>query len=177
MSKKKSHSRFDFKAMSFFFKIRDFFKDPMDKVSKTDVKKGDYILEYGCGPGSFTIPLAELVGRFGKVYAADIHPLSSEKVQEKAEKHDLHNIETIKTECKTGLEENSIDTVILIDVLHDLEEYEENLKEFHRVLKPHGNLWVDDHHYDLPVIKQKIANTKLFKFIKRVDSLFEFQKI
>jgi len=177
MSKEKSHSNFGFKAMSFFFKIRDFFKDPMDKVSKTDVKKDDYILEYGCGPGSFTIPLAEMVGPSGKVYAADIHPLSSEKIQEKAQKYDLNNIETIETDCKMGLEDNSIDKIILIDVLHDLEKYKENVEEFARILKPNGTMWVDDHHLDSDVIKQKVSDTKLFKFIKRVDSLFKFQKI
>lgn len=140
MSKNEPYSNWHFKLMVFLFKIRDFFKDPMNKISKINIKKGDFVLEYGCGSGSFTIPLAEMVGSSGKVYAADMHPLSSKKVQEKAEKNNLKNIETIETDCKTSLDDKSIDKVILFDVLHDLEKYEENLKEFHRVLKPNGSL-------------------------------------
>lgn len=177
MSKGKKLSNWDFKIMSFLFKIRDFFKNPMNKIEKIDVKEGEYVLEYGCGSGSFTIPLAEVVGPSGRIYAADIHPLSSEKVKEKAEKNELENIKTIETDCNTNLNEKSIDVVVLIDVLHTLNEYKKNLEEFHRVLKNNGCLWVDDHHYDLEEIRQKIMETNLFEFVRSVDSFHKFNKI
>ncbi len=169
-------SNLDFKMMVFFFKIRDFFKDPMEKIDKTDVKRGDHVLDYGCGSGSYSVPIAKLVRPSGKVYAADMHPLSSVKVNERAEKHDLGNLKTIKTDCKTELNDKSIDIILLIDVLHGLTNYEENLEEFHRVLKNSGVLWVDDHHYEGKQIKQKVTSTKLFEFVKKVDSLHKFKK-
>ncbi|TFF98575.1 MAG: methyltransferase domain-containing protein [Promethearchaeota archaeon] len=176
MSRSKSESNIDFKMMAFFFKIRDFFRNPLEKVSKMNIKEGDNILEYGCGSGSFTIPLAKLVGSSGRIYAADIHPLSSVKVREKAKKNNISNIETIQTDCNTKLKEKTVDEVILIDVLHDLDMYKQNLKEFHRVLKEKGNLWVDDHHYEPEEIKKKIQETNYFKFVKSVDSLHLFTK-
>jgi SAM-dependent methyltransferase len=97
-------------------------------------------LKYGCGSGSYTIPLAKLVGPSRKIYAADIHPLSSEKVLKKARKQGLDNNKTIQTDCKTDLDDGIIDKVILIDILHDLDNYQENLAEFCRVLKHKGVL-------------------------------------
>lgn len=176
MEKEKPLSNWGFKLMALFFKIRDFFKDPKNKVEKVNIKKGDIILEYGCGSGSFTIPIAEMVGPSGKVYAADMHPLSSEKIAEKAKKNKLNNIETIQTKCKTNLDGKSTDKVVLIDVLHDLKYYKKNLEEFHRTLKQKGTLWVDDHHLKSSEIKQKITETNLFEFVRSIDSLHEFIK-
>jgi ubiquinone/menaquinone biosynthesis C-methylase UbiE len=177
MDREKPLSNWGFKLMAFFFKIRDFFQDPKNKIEKMDIGKGDKVLEYGCGSGSFTIPLAKMVGPSGKVYAADMHPLSSKKITEKAKKNKLNNIETIQTKCKTNLDDNSIDKVILIDVLHDLKNHKENLEEFHRILKLEGTLWVDDHHLNPSEIKQKITDTHLFEFVKSIDSLYKFLKI
>ena len=176
MDREEPLSNWGFKLMAFFFKIRDFFKNPKKKVEKVNIREGNYILEYGCGSGSFTIPLAERVGSSGRVYAADMHPLSSKKITEKARKNKLNNIETIQTKCKTNLNDKSIDKVILIDVLHDLSKYKKNLEEFHRVLKQEGTLWVDDHHLKSSEIIQKITETHLFEFVKSIDSLHEFAK-
>jgi len=174
---KKNHiNNLDFKIMSFFFKIRDFFKAPNKKIEKIDIKDGEYILEYGCGPGSFTIPIAKKVGVSGKVFAADIHPLASEKIKKRANKNDMNNIETIITDCKTELDENSIDKIILIDILHDLKSSQDNLKEFYRVLKNDGNLWVDDHHFNKEEIISRATKNNLFEYVGNIDSLFEFKK-
>lgn len=174
---KKNHiSNLDFKIMSFFFKIRDFFKDPNKKIEKIGLNEGDYVLEYGCGPGSFTIPIAKKIGASGKVFAADTQPLASEKIKKRANKYDMNNIETIITDCKTNLEEKSIDKVVLIDVLHDLSNYQENLKEFHRILKNDGNLWVDDHHFDEEEIILRVTRNDLFEYIGNIDKIFEFKK-
>jgi len=175
--REKSQSNIDFKFISFFFKIRDIFKDPMKKIEKTDIKEGDYVLDYGCGSGSFTIPAAKLAGSAGKVYAADIHPLSSEKIITQAEKYQLKNIKTIKTDCNTNLSDNSIDVILLIDVLHNLLDYKENLREFYRILKEMGSFWVDDHHYEGSQIKAKITKNNLFTFSEQFDSLYKFTKI
>ncbi|MFO7969890.1 MAG: class I SAM-dependent methyltransferase, partial [Candidatus Izemoplasmatales bacterium] len=115
-------------------------------------------------------------GSSGKVFAADIHPLASEKVRKRTEKSEINNIETIVTDCNIDLEDQSIDKVVLIDVLHNLSNYEANIKEFHRLLKDDGKLWVDDHHYDEEEIRVKITKNNLFKYESKVDSLFEFEK-
>ncbi|MBD3338843.1 MAG: methyltransferase domain-containing protein [Candidatus Lokiarchaeota archaeon] len=176
-NKGKQQSNIDFKLMSFCLRTRDFFKNPMNKIEKTNLKSGDVIVDYGCGPGSFTFPAAEVVGHEGKVYAADRHPLAMKKIQRRAKRKGLENIETIQTECKLNLEDKSVDKILLIDVLHSLNNYEQNLEEFHRILKPKSYLFVDDHHSNGEEIIPKITEDKLFKFLKSVDSVYYFQKI
>ena len=173
----KLQSDLDFKMMALCFSIRDKFKDPMEKVEKAGIKNGDWVLDYGCGPGSYTIAAAKVVGSSGKIYAADIHPLAIKKVKKKATKHSFANIETILTDCNTGLEDNSIDIVICFDTLHALGNLMENLKEFHRVLKPNCFLSVDDHHSEDEELLSKIQENDLFKFLEKKEKIFNFIKI
>ncbi|MFX1411108.1 MAG: class I SAM-dependent methyltransferase [Promethearchaeota archaeon] len=177
MCHKKSQSNLDFRFMSFFFKIRDFFKSPMKKVDKAEIKKGDFVLDYGCGPGSYTLKAAEIVGSSGKIFAADIHPLAIKKVRNKAEKKGLINIETILTDCNTELENNSIDIIMCFDVLHDIEDKECILQEFHRILKLNSILTLDDHHMEENDIIKTITAKERFKLVKREEKVYLFSKI
>ena len=172
----KSKSNIDFKFMSFFFKIRDIFNDPMEKIEKTRMSVGNHVLDYGCGPGSFSIAAAEVVGSSGKLYAADIHPLSAEKINKKAFKKGIKNIKTITTDCKTGIKENSIDIIICFDTLHDIIDQNCVLKEFHRVLKPNCLLSIDDHHLEENEIISLITAQGLFKFSEKKDKIYNFIK-
>ena len=113
-----------------------FFFLPRRKVLReVREKPGFYLLDYGCGPGSYSLIAAELAGKEGKVYALDIHPLAVKRIQEKAEKKGLTNIKTILSDCETGLEKESVDVVLLYDVFHELSEPNLVLKELNRVLK------------------------------------------
>ena len=155
----KKQSSLDFRFMSFLMRIRDFFNPPIKKIEKAGIKEGYFVLDYGCGPGSYSIAAAKTVGPNGKVISADINSLAIEKVKFKAQKNNLNNIEMIKTDCKTGIDDNSIDVVICFDTLHALKNITSNIKEFHRVLKPNGVLSVDDHHSKEDEIISKIILT------------------
>ncbi len=177
MTKNKHQSNMDFRFMSFFFKIRDRFHSPIEKITKANIKQGNYVLDYGCGLGGYTIAAAEIVGPNGKVFAADIHPLALEKVRKKANKKGLNNIETIKTDCNTGLNDEDIDIVICFDVMHDIPNKDDLLKEFYRVLKPSAKFSFDDHHSEEKEIMVIITSAGMFKFIEKRDKQFNFLKI
>ena len=175
--KNKSQSKLDFKIMSWMFAIRDKFKDPMNKIEKANIKSGDFVLDYGCGPGSYSLAAAEVVGDPGKIFAADIHPLAVERIKKKASKGGLTNIHTILTDCDTGLEENSIDVVICFDTLHALRNLTGNIEEFYRVLKPNAILSVDDHHSKEDEIISKIQENGLFDLKEKKEKMFIFIKV
>ncbi len=174
----KKQSNLDFKIMSFFFSLRDIFKKPINKIKKIGIKKGDTIIDYGCGPGSYTIPAAKLTGPEGKVYAVDIHPLAIKTIQKKIKKYNLNNIETVKTDCAMDIEDNSIDIIICFDVFHAFEAKEESiLREFSRVLNKNGFLLMNDHHYKGDELLSKVLNHKIFDLSRKKDDLYYFSKL
>lgn len=88
----------------------------------------------------------------------------------------MKNIEIIHSNCKTGLPDNSIDVVLLYDVLHELNKPNEVLKEIHRVLKSNGILSVSDHHMKENEIISKVTNRGLFKLLRKGERTYNFLK-
>jgi ubiquinone/menaquinone biosynthesis C-methylase UbiE len=173
----KSMPALDFKVMSFFFKFRDFFQPRKNVLAEVNIEPGFNILDYGCGPGSYTAVAAQLVGEAGKVYALDILPLAIEQVQKTAARKRLANIETILSDGATGLPEGSIDVALLYDTLHNLSEPEKVLAELHRVLKPDGILSFSDHHLKDNEMISQVTAKDLFKLSKKGKKVYNFAKV
>jgi ubiquinone/menaquinone biosynthesis C-methylase UbiE len=91
-----------FKLMTLAFRVRDLLRSRMDVLSEAGIEPGFCVLDYGCGPGGYIVPLAQLVGSSGEIYALDIHPLAIQKVQKKATQKAIMNLKTIESDCKTG---------------------------------------------------------------------------
>ena len=179
MTKKKElgkQSNIDFKFMSFFFRIRDKFHPPRDKIEKAKIKLGNIVLDYGCGPGSYTLAAADIVGTSGKIIAVDINPLAINKVKEKAVKNGLDNIETLITDCETGLDADIIDVITCYDVFHDIGNKECVLNEFHRLLKTNSRLSFDDHHMKEAEIISLITDKGLFELEEKMGKMHNFIK-
>ena len=146
-------------------------------MKEVDIKPGFAVLDYGCGPGSYIAAAAELVGREGKIYALDIHPLAIQMVRNIAAKRGLTNVETILSDCKTGLPDSSLDVVLLYDILHDLSEPNEVLAELYRVLKPNGILSFSDHHMKESELMHWLTDGGLFRLSARGTRVYNFQRV
>jgi ubiquinone/menaquinone biosynthesis C-methylase UbiE len=170
----KPASDFHFKVMAFIFKLRDFFSPRKNILKEAGIRPGFRVLDYGCGPGSYTTAAAELVGGSGKVYALDIHPLAIRMVRDIASKNKLTNVETILSDCKTGLPDNSVDVVLLYDTFHDLSDPNGVLQELHRVLKPDGLVSFSDHHMKEQEIISRVTETGLFKLSRKGERTYSF---
>lgn len=165
-----------FRFMSLAFKFRDFLLPRENVLKEVGIKPGFHILDYGCGPGSYSVIVAQLVGPTGKVYALDIHPLAVHRVQHIASKRRLTNVETICSDCATGLENAAMDVVLLYDIFHHLSDPQAVLKELHRVLKPDGILSFSDHHMKEDEILSKITDKGLFKLSRKAKKTYRFSK-
>jgi ubiquinone/menaquinone biosynthesis C-methylase UbiE len=172
----KPMSNFDFKFMSVGYKFRDCFLPRKNILKEVGIKPGFHVLDYGCGPGGYIIPIAKLVGESGKVYALDIHPLAVQKVQDIASKKQLANVETILSDCQTGLPNNSLDVVVLYDAFHHLSKSGVVLKELYRLLKPDGILSFNDHHMNESKILAEVTNSGLFKLSRKGQRTYTFLK-
>jgi ubiquinone/menaquinone biosynthesis C-methylase UbiE len=122
------------------------FLDPDAIIAQLEVAHGNVAVDFGCGPGYFSIPFAKAVGDGGHVYSLDILPQALETVIGKAKNSGVANITTkrvnLEKENGTKLEGNSADWVILKDVLFQNQKKEIIIAEAYRVLKAGGKVIV-----------------------------------
>ncbi len=170
-------SSLGFKLMSLMFKVRDIFRPRLDVLKEVGIKPGHCVLDYGCGPGGYIAHLAELVGSSGKIYALDINPLAIKEVKKIAARKGIENIETIESDCNTGLSDNNVNVVLLYDTFHDLSQPDDVMRELHRVLKPGGTLSFSDHHMKEQDILIRVTNMGLFKLLIKSKKTYSFSKL
>jgi len=161
-------------AMCFILIIRDLFYPPREIFNELPIKHGYQILDYGCGPGSYSIAAAELLEETGMVYALDLHPYAIEDVRQTIKKRKLSNIQTIISDCETGLPSNSVDIVLLHYVFNDLKNPDQILKELHRILKPQGLVSFSE--FNLEKISPKVLQYGLFQVMIKGRKTHTFVK-
>ena len=89
-----------------------------DVLRGVGIRKGQTVLDFGCGSGNYTIPVAKIIGKEGVVYALDKNKSALQELMRRAERKKLKNIRIISTsgEVKTGLDDASVDVVLLYDI-------------------------------------------------------------
>ena len=137
------------------------------------VNEGQTFLDYGCGTGDFTLPVARKVKKKGTVYALDYFQRQLDIVKNRSRKAGLGNIKTIRSNKGTGLPDESVDVVWLCDVLHEIKERREALRELHRVLRNDGVLAVHDGMGEL-VLE---FTDGLFDLVEKDKKFFRFSKV
>jgi len=168
--------RIGFDMMALTFKVRDLFSPPEGVLLESGISEGFKILDYGCGPGSYSVSAARLVGSKGEVYAADMSPIAMKCVKKAILKNRLNNIKVIQTDCATNLPDNSIDVVLLYDIYHGLKQPQRVLQELYRVLKSEGTLSFSDHHMKEEDIIYQLTKDRLFKLSHKGNKTFSFIK-
>ena len=122
------------------------FIDPRKIISQLEIKKGNAAADFGCGSGYFSIPFARAVGAKGKVYCLDVLPQALESVESQAKILGISNIFTkrvnLENENGSELKSDSMDWVVMKDVLFQNENKEDILKEAYRILKPEGRILI-----------------------------------
>ena len=165
-----------FIIMKNVLRVRNVFRKPGRTLHEIGLQRGQVVLDYGCGIGSFAIPASEMVGDGGVVYGLDIHPLAIKTVEKEVKKKRISNIKTILSGRDTGLPDESVDIVLLYDVLQMIREKEELLKELHRVLKSDGSLFVTAEHMKMSEFTNVFAKVNVFSLTGQVGKLFKFRK-
>jgi ubiquinone/menaquinone biosynthesis C-methylase UbiE len=135
------------------------------------------VLDFGCGPGGYILPLVELVGASGRVCALDIHPLALREVKKRAVRKGIENIEVIASDCSTGLPDQSVDTVLLYDIFHGLARPDDVLRELHRILKSDGTLSFSDHHMKENDVLTRVTGSDRFRLVRKGRKTYTFAKV
>jgi len=100
------------------------------------------VADFGCGSGHYVIEAARRVGKAGKVYAIDVQKEMLGYVRSQAASEGLSNIETIWADLELAeasrLKNDSIDLIIISNILFQAENKSQIAKEAHRILKKGG---------------------------------------
>jgi ubiquinone/menaquinone biosynthesis C-methylase UbiE len=82
----------EFRLMHLVMKVGMRFFPYIGKRVKTfGIKQGAIVVDYGCGPGRYSIEFARAVGERGRVFAVDLKEIALQEVQKKAQqKPDQH---------------------------------------------------------------------------------------
>ncbi len=122
------------------------FADPNEIVKILKVPQGVSVADFGCGSGFFSIAFAKVIGSEGKVYALDVLPSVLEAVQSHCQSLGIVNVFPKRANLErvggSGLQDASVDWVIMKDVLFQNKHKDILLAEAYRVLKPQGKLFV-----------------------------------
>jgi SAM-dependent methyltransferase len=120
-------------------RVRRFLEPPDRLISKLGLRASDVVVDFGCGPGFYTIPMAKVVAR---TVALDISPRMLERTDSNARKNGVtvELLTTDGTEIKLG--DESVDLIFLNHVFHEVVNRQKVLSEFLRILKPSGRLTV-----------------------------------
>jgi ubiquinone/menaquinone biosynthesis C-methylase UbiE len=141
MSKEKMKKDKHFPNIGFLYPFRKHFEDP-EKIFGPFLSKGQVVADLGCGPGFFSIPMAQRVGPEGKVYAVDSNEKAIKALEKKMRKLGIKNLEAHATSAHdlSFIEDDSVDFIFAYGLLCSMapKYHDAAVKEFKRILKPNG---------------------------------------
>lgn len=123
------------------------FLDPNQVLDQIELSSEMLVADFGSGSGGWAIPLAKRL-KDGKVFAIDVlkDPLSA--LKSRAESERILNIQTVcsSVESKEGLKlaNNSLDLILMTNLLFQVEDKKKVFSEAKRILKPGGKILVVD---------------------------------
>jgi len=123
-------------------KIRRWLQNPR-KILSPFIEEGMTVLDLGCGPGFFSIDMAQMVGKSGRVIASDLQEGMLQKLKEKIQGTELEERITLH-KCqknRIGVLEN-VDFVLAFYMVHEVPNQEEFLNEIGAILKPNGQIFI-----------------------------------
>lgn len=162
------------------------FMNPDNIIDELGISSGMIVADFGCGAGYFTIPIAKIIKNSGKIYAIDVLTSALEDISSKAKLYGLLNIETMRANIEivggTKIKDNSVNFVLLANVLFQCNDYDSVFGEAKRVLKNGGKIvaidWIPrevplgpkfEHCLSEDDMK-KLAIKNGLKFIKKINT-------
>jgi ubiquinone/menaquinone biosynthesis C-methylase UbiE len=117
--------------------IRRKLSRPDRLISKLEIKPKDVVVDFGCGPGFYLIPVA---GVATKAVGIDVSARMLERASDYAKKNKV-SVELMQSDgTDIKLQDGSVDLILLVHVFHEVEDEQRVLREFLRILRPSGRL-------------------------------------
>lgn len=158
--------------------------NPETVLKNVGVAKGMTMVDFGSGPGFFTIPMAKATGEKGLVYAVDSNFTMLNALKENITKSGVDSkiVEIINSDVShTGIPKGSVDIVLFANVLHEVGDRKAFFQEVKRISKPTAHVvnidWKKIQTEYGPPLKERLSEDEAkqllsengFTVIKRTD--------
>lgn len=121
-------------------RIRRWLHNPREILAPY-VRPGMTVLDIGCGPGLFSIELAKMVGKSGRVVAADLQDGMLQKLREKTRGTELEErITLVKCDKDKINIPGGIDFILAFFMVHEVSDKYSFLSQLKEILKVEGQL-------------------------------------
>lgn len=131
-------------AYTFDNPLRKLIHNPK-KMFKEYVQEGMTVMDIGCGLGCFSIGLAKMVGKRGRVYSVDLQKGMLDRLMKRAGKANVEDIiETHQCSTDTIGIETKLDFALAFWMIHETTDALDFLKQIHGLLKPDGILFLSE---------------------------------
>ena len=115
-------------------------------LEPAEIAAGQSVADYGCGPGFVSVELAKRVGQAGHVHSFDINADFVTRTREKLTAEGLDTRVTV-THLKSDmlpLVDDTLDRLVIKNVMVYVDDPLSSFKEFRRVVKPGGKVHAID---------------------------------
>jgi ubiquinone/menaquinone biosynthesis C-methylase UbiE len=123
-------------------RFRRWVQNPQN-ILRPYIEEGMTVVDLGCGPGFFTLDMAQMVGQTGRVFACDLQDGMLQKLKLKVhgtmldERITLHQCD----ENKIGILE-MVDFILAFYMIHEITHHHDLFLEIASILKPHGQILI-----------------------------------
>jgi predicted methyltransferase len=124
---------------------RDEWQRPHQILDALGVAEASVVADVGAGSGWFTVRLARRVGPNGRVYAQDVQQEMLAATTRRVRREGLANVTPVLGRgSDPGLPAGALDAVLVVDVLHEIEDRVTLLANLGRAIKPGGLIGIVD---------------------------------
>lgn len=154
------------------------FLDSNEILNELDLKGDEIFMDAGCGDGHIAIQVIEEKLTTNTVYAVDIYDASIEDMETYKKENNVENLVNIEADIPKGIpgvEDESVDVVLLVNVFHGFKasrQLDEAAAELARIVKKDGKIAIMDYKpWDVP----KGPPTKMRSSPEDLEELFKKQ--
>ncbi len=128
-------------------------------VKGLKIKPGMTIADIGAGSGVISVLLSKAVGEKGEILAVDIQPEMLDALQSKCKLLGIKNVKGVLGTTKSpGLEEGTVDLIVMVDVYHEFDFPYSMLNELAKSLKKGGRIAFVEYRLEDPKVPIKLVH-------------------
>ena len=159
-------------AFTLLIPLRNIILSPKKLVKRLDLKTDYRVLEVGCGPGYFSPKVARAIPN-GELVLTDIQREMLRKAQKRLSRKNVSNVEYhLSNGIDFPFKDNEFDCIYMVTVIGEIENQEQYVKEFLRILRPGGIVSISEQAGDPDKMSINEVKNLFNKFNFKFDKIY-----